>query len=186
MSISTFLAGFQFRDDQTLFEKEVNIDKNFLEGHYYLGNFYLKNGNYGLAGHEYGLAMPSHNAIIAFVDTSSLMANLALIRIKENRFQEAENLLIAAEESATNSEKPLIAYNRALLASRHGNYIKVFEILDKYRPFYIKAEPLLLLATALKHLNRNTEAKQVLQDTMIYLNEVQKQKILKLIESIAD
>ena len=184
MAYSTFAAGFQFKNDRTLFEKEVNIDQNFLEGHYYLGNFYLSTGNYSLASREYELAMPSRHNVIAFVDKPSLLTNLALIRIKENHPEEAEILLTHAEESAANAEKSLIAYNRAVLASQQGNYTKVFEILSKYKSDFTKAEPLLLMATALKYLHRTQEAKQVLKDTLIYLDEAQKLKIIKLIESI--
>jgi hypothetical protein len=79
------LLGFSDRgyNDYTPFEKEVKLDPNFLESHYYPGNFHLNAGHYSLASREYVLAIPSRPDIIAFVDKSSLLTNLTLTRIKE-------------------------------------------------------------------------------------------------------
>ena len=154
MTFVTFAGGFQFRNDVSLFQSEVQSDPNFLEGHFYLGNSYLEAGNYSLAANEYEMAISNHSDVIAFVDEVSLFTNLGLAKIYEGNPKEAESLLLSAEENAPTSEKPLIAYNRAVLAYNNGNYSKALGILMKYEGQYKRPEPLMLTAASLEKLNR--------------------------------
>ncbi len=119
MAASTFMGGFRFENDQTLFAPEVARDQNFLEGYYYIGNYYYALGDYENASRyfESALLRSSSRKFIAYFDTSGTLVNLAGVRLEEGRFDEADSLLREAQnQSAT--PNPSIIYNRAVVAAR--------------------------------------------------------------------
>ena len=122
MSAVTFSSGFQFRNDLTLFEPEVNREPYFLEGHFYLGNYFMQKGEDDRAAIEFEAALQNSPHVIAYVDRTAALINLAGIRFRQIRFEDTEQLLQLAVEDAPEYQMSTIAYNRALVAAQHEDH----------------------------------------------------------------
>jgi tetratricopeptide (TPR) repeat protein len=112
-SVSTFLAGFHYKNDLTLFTPEVKADPDFSEGHSYLGNYHLAKGNYPQAETELELAIKTRPRKLYFYLGYPDMINLAGVKFTLNKLEESRNLYQKAKETASPNLLPYI--NSALL-----------------------------------------------------------------------
>ncbi len=159
--ISVFQSGFQFKDDKTLFTKEVLKDPYFYEGHYYLGNYYIKRGDLDNAERELELGLRDDSSIVAFRNTWTMSVNLAGVKLQQGKLDEAESLYNLIEEETPDSMRNYILFNKALVAYQKNDYQRVVALLaDKE---WDKPEQYLLLAQALDKLGRKSESEAVLQ-----------------------
>lgn len=145
---STFRAGFQFKNDLTLFGPEVAADGRFLEGHQYLGDYYFKTNEFEKAEIHYELALKKDPEVIAFVDEGSTMNNLAGVYLAQKKLTEADGLLAALSRKPGWNENQNLIYNRALIAANQDDWRKVIELLNRGDIQWNRPEPLLLLERA--------------------------------------
>jgi tetratricopeptide (TPR) repeat protein len=160
---STFIGGFRFKNDYTLFQPAVKQDDNFLEGHQYLGDYYFYRNELKPASAHYERALKKEKNIIAFVDTPSVLNNLAGVRMMQNRFTEADAILVSLQKLQGGKGNLSVRYNRALIAYKQKKYQKVVDLLyDSYKKWN-RPEPIILLGDSLKKLGKEKEAKVVLK-----------------------
>ena len=151
---STFRAGFRFKNDLTLFEPEVAADDRFLEGHQYLGDYYFKINEFEKAQLHYESALEKDPSVIAFVDDSSVMNNLAGVYLAQNKPDEADEMLLELSLKPDWSDNQTLLYNRALIADKKGDYKKVITLLERQDISWNRPESLLLLSKARQMLTR--------------------------------
>ena len=183
MSAVTFSSGFQFRNDLTLFEPEVKREPYFLEGHFYLGNYFMQEGEDDRAAIEFEVALQNSPHMIAYVDRTAALINLGGIRFRQTRFEDAEQLLQLAAENAPAYQMSTIAYNRALVAAQHEDHAAVVALLMQRTYEWDRPEPLLLLAEALGTLGRTEEAVNVLTRALPLLDEQGRRKLRSFIQT---
>jgi tetratricopeptide (TPR) repeat protein len=178
MVLSTVNAGFLHHDDHSLFEPEIQRDPYFLEGHFYLGNYFAQTGDIQQARREYEAALAPHEGIIAFVDQPLATINLANTYAAEKNYAEADRLLEESMVSASGRPNLIltIRYDRAIIAYAQKNYAKVVELLEG-QPF-LTPEPVLLLAQALVALDRTAEATQLISASPLF-TQAQKTAIIQ-------
>ena len=129
---STFIGGFAFRDDLSLFGPQVARDQNFAEGHYYLGSHHHKARDLDRAASSYQAALDVPPGVLAYVDRPALLLNFAAVRFEQERYADAEELFIAAQAVASREAQFLILYQRALIAEKQKNPAKVIELLGSH------------------------------------------------------
>ena len=183
MSTVTFANGFQFRNDLALFEPEVKREPFFLEGHFYLGNYFMQQGEDDRAAIEFEVALQNSPHMIAYVDRTAALINLAGVRFRQTRFEDAEELLQLAAEDAPAYQMSTIAYNRALVAAQYEDHAAVVALLMKRTYQWDRPEPLLLLAEALRKLGRTEEAVNVLTRALPLLDEEGRRKLQSFIQT---
>src|SRR3989338_3015607 len=130
MEIHTFQGGNRFKNDYTLFYPEVLKDDNFLEGHYYLGDYYYSQNKIQKTESEYTYSLRSNPGIIAYVDQTSALIKLANIKRIRKKYAEAGALLDKAGQDPDKRIKDVVIYDKATLAYEMGNYKKAEEILE--------------------------------------------------------
>ena len=101
--------------------------------------------------------------MLAYVDGRSVAINLAGIRIRQQRFAEAEALLASAALDAPPRLRAPIAYDRAVVAYQLGDPERVVALLDAAGTDWQQPEPLLLRVQALRRLGRRDEAAETLR-----------------------
>ena len=183
MSAVTFTNGSQFRNDLTLFEPEVRRDPFFLEGHFYLGNYFMQRGEDDRAAIEFEVALQKSPHMIAYVDRTAALINLAGVRFRQARFEDAEELLQLVAEDAPAYQIATIAYNRALVAAQRDDHAAVVALLMQGTYQWDRPEPLLLLADALRTLGRTEEAVNVLIRALPLLDEEGRRKLQSFIQT---
>lgn len=183
--IATFLGGFRMQNDQTIFAPEVAADSYYPEAHFYLGNFYWQRKNISQAEKEYQAALIYNPVVIAYAEPHAVLTNLAGIRLQQNRFDEAEKLLEKAAKIAPSSLRVSIAYDRALIATKRGNYEKTVTILAPLADRFTKLEYYLLLANAYHYLNQKKEGSALLQQSLsrLTMDNSTREKIEMLIKT---
>ena len=149
-AVSTFQAGFQFKNDFTLFAPEVSRDDRFAEGHQYLGDYHFRLQNYQLAATHYQSALRENLSVIAFVDRASVMNNLAGVYLALKKLDEADRLLLELSYKPGWSDNQTLLYNRALIATEKEDWQKVIALLRRPDISWTRPEPLLLLEKALQ------------------------------------
>lgn len=111
MGYVTFMSGFRFNNDVTLFLPEVQKDQHFLEGHFYLGNYYLLHNETKLAEDAYLNALKTSPATIAYNERSSVLYNLALTETKRKEYGKVVALLRGRDEVSANPDALLLLVN---------------------------------------------------------------------------
>ncbi len=140
MSVTTFLGGYRFRNDITLFSPEVSQDPHFREGLFYLGNQALAAGNYSVAATQYEQARNPNPHFIAYADQEALYINLSIAYIHSNRSTEAISLLQTLLNHNPNNLDA--AYNLARLYYNLGQSDNSEAIINKYlKPVVISPRP---------------------------------------------
>ena len=180
MVVSTYTAGFQFKNDLTLFSKEVKRDNDFREGHFYLGDYYLRKGNYQQSARHLRESLKNEPKIIAFVDRSAAKINLAGAFFSLQKIDQAQELLkeVVIESSGSNRLNAL--YNLAVIADRKGNYQEIVKLLSKEIEQLRRPEPLLLLVKGLVKTGKGNEAEQILKMKLYISEEKKRQEILQI------
>lgn len=126
---STFNAGFNFKNDLSLFQNEVNKDNRFLEGQQYLGDYYFRNQDYAKAEEFYLKAIDKKANVIAFVDEYSVMNNLAGVYLYQGKLDAADETLSRLDAKKEGDDLRIL-YNRSVIADKKGDYHKVIELID--------------------------------------------------------
>jgi tetratricopeptide (TPR) repeat protein len=161
-AVATLAAGPRYRDDVALFGPEVEGDARFLEGRSYLGDALVAEQRDEPAARHYEIALEGSDGVLAYVDRRSVAINLAGVRLRQQRFAEAEELLAGAARDAPPRLRGPIAYNRALVAWKRGDAGRVVALLDDAGSEWDSPEPLLLRVQALRRLGRTGEAVETL------------------------
>lgn len=179
---STFISGFQFKNDVTLFTPETNRDQRFLEGYFYLGNYYLMNRQYALAETMFKKSLTLQDGYLAYNEPVSTMTNLAAVYYAQKQYDKADDVLKEIQTIAPADKQFSVLYNRALLANEQNQYQKVVTLLEDNHGENPLA--MLLLADALHKLKRNNDAKEILEQSLPYWSNEQKQRIETLLKTI--
>ncbi|OGD06319.1 hypothetical protein A3H89_02665 [Candidatus Amesbacteria bacterium RIFCSPLOWO2_02_FULL_48_11] len=182
-AVSTFRGGFLLINDLTLFEPEVRRDENYREGLFYLGDYHLKRGDYELAGRYYEKALSPTPRYIAYADETSLLVNMAAVKIAQGKHVEAEELLIKAISGRDTADLNIV-YNLALVFWERGEYQKAVILLSEYQGLWQRPEPMVLLAKAYLKTGKPGEAAQALKRAVVFLEGGQKKQIEELIGEI--
>lgn len=182
--VATFSSGIRFTNDETLFLPDVSRDKNFHEGAFYLGTYYLQNENFSQAEKFYLAALHDDPHVMAYGERFSVMTNLAAVYYKEKKYREADTYLLAAENIAPFNELNHIRYDRALIASENHDYISVITLLSK-KEFSNNKYALLLLADALHNMHDDKRAISVLQQSLPYWSPEERLHVEQEISELA-
>jgi hypothetical protein len=185
MAMSTFWGGFHFKDDYTLFQPEVLHDSHFLEGYYYLGNYYFKKQNLEAAEKEYFLALKSDPKILAYQEKRSIFINLASVYLQNNQLDKADQMLSNAEELKGTGNDLTLFHNRMILSYKKQDYKAVFQLSQDNQAFPYSPIIYIILADSLHHLGRDTEAIALLKNLLPLLNQSEQGKIQLLIKSLS-
>ena len=143
----------------------------------------MQKGEDDRAAIEFEVALQNSPHMIAYVDRTAALINLASIRFRQSRFEDAEQLLHLAVEDAPAYQMSTIAYNRALVAAQHEDHAAVVALLMKRTYQWDRPEPLLLLANALRTLGRTEEAVNVLTRALPLLDEQGRRKLKSFIQT---
>lgn len=179
----TLAGGLEFENDYRLFAPQVQRDPNFLEAHYYLGDYFAERGHWPRAEQHYLAALTLPPAMLAYVDRTAAAVNLAGLWIRQNQEARADSLLAALEPHAGPQNLPLIAYNRATIAARRGDFEAVVRLLDHPAFRFNRPEPLLLLAQGLQKTGQVERAFQVLEQALPLLDDNQRARLRAFLEA---
>lgn len=151
MTASTFSGGGRLRDDPRLFIPEVTRDPLFREGHFYLGQAWAENkSDLEKAATAFHAALEEHPNVLAYVDRPAALIDFARVRYYQERYREAEDLLVEAQSVVPGRLRFLVLYNRALVAQALGDSEKVIALLGDHPQTRRWREPARVLARALK------------------------------------
>jgi tetratricopeptide (TPR) repeat protein len=178
--LETYRTGFLFKDDYQLFTAEIEQNPNFREAHYYLGNYYFKQGKHSQAEHEYELALKQQPNVLAFVDEQSLKINYAGVQLAQQKYVQAEQLL--QEIYQDNPQNQLVVYNLALVNATQENYQKAIDQLTSTEIRWTQPEPVLLLINSYLKLGQIEAAQQTLESYHILFSQSEINNIQLLIE----
>lgn len=179
MSINTFRAGYQFKDDYTFFKTEVERDGNFKEGHFYLGDYYLRQEDHVLAEKHLQAALKSDPKIIAFVDKNAAMTNLAGVYLAQEKYAEAEEMLLEIIKISSGKNKLLAIYNLAVVKERRGDYQGIIRLLKDTLNEWIQPQPVFLYVKALIKTGSITEAVNILKNKLKINEDVKVQEVIQ-------
>jgi tetratricopeptide (TPR) repeat protein len=157
---SVYTSGSHFENDLTLFTPEVQKDPSFIEGYYFLGNYYLQRNDLENAGTFFQKASDPHERVLSFGNTSAYTIYLAGIRLEQERWDEADELYDKAKEGADETLFPVILFNKALIADERGDYGNVIKLLTQYTQWN-RAEPFYLLAKAYSSLGEEKQSREM-------------------------
>ncbi len=184
ISVSTFKSGYQFKNDLSLFLPEVKNNQNFLEGHYYLGNYYLSKGDLNSAQKHYQTILLLPKNVIAFGDRFSFYLNLGNISMLQNRKDEANKFYNKTSLHIVSPDQRMILdFNKALLAQKYGDHQTVIKLVTPYINKSNQPEPLILLARSLAAMGKEKEAKQIIIKTLPLLPLNQRDKIRQILNA---
>jgi tetratricopeptide (TPR) repeat protein len=184
-AFSTFAAGARYHDDVSLFGPEVARDPWFLEGRSQLGDALVAAHRDELAAQHYEVALKGSEGILAYVDRRSVAINLAGVRLRQQRFAEAEALLAAAARDAPPRLRGPIAYDRALVAWKLGDPERVVALLDAAGADWQDPEPLLLRVQALRRLGRTDDAVETLRRVLPLVDEPRREELERVLLMLA-
>jgi len=179
MIVSTFRAGFQFKDDFTLFNPEVKKDNNFKEGHFYLGDYYLRRGNFKEAEKHLEVSLQENPKLIAFVDRSAAMTNLAGAYLAQQKFGKAEKLLEELIKKSSGNNRLMVLYNLAVISERKSDYEKVVNLLKNEVNQWQEPQPLLLYVKGLVKIGRESDADNILKNKLFVIDKQKRQEIIQ-------
>ncbi len=143
----------------------------------------MQKGEDDRASVEFEVALQNSPHMIAYVDRTAALINLAGIRFRQARLEDTEQLLQLAAEDAPAYQMSTIAYNRALVAAQHEGDAAVVALLINRTYQSDRPEPLLLLAEALRKLGRTEEAVNVLTRALPLLDPEGRRKLNSFIQT---
>ena len=173
MAWTTFQGGFQFGNDKTLFSPEVKQDTHFLEGHFYLANWYLHKGQLHQAESEYKAAMQTDPHILAYNEPRGIRINLASVYMLQDKLDKSDQLLTEAEYLPTNDNVAELIHNRMMLDYKKHDYRAVYELSQDGRAFPYTPIIYAVLADSLAHLGQDKEAAKLLKNLNAHLTKEQ-------------
>lgn len=184
MSISTFYGGFQFKNDQTLFQPEVKSHPEFLEGYFYLGNYFLRQQKYNMAEKQYFMALKKDPKFLAYTEEQSIYINLSTIYLQTNQLKKAEDALSKAELLFAYQNSRVLYHNRIILAYKKHDYKNVINLSQDDKSFPYTPSIYIMLADSMHHVGWDDQAIQALQLALPLVNKAEQQKIKTQIKSI--
>jgi hypothetical protein len=184
-AVATFSAGPRYHDDVSLFGPEVARDPEFLEGRSYLGDALVAEHRDDLAAQHYEIALSGSEGVLAYVDGRTVAINLAGVRIRQQRFEEAEALLAAAAQGAPSRLRAPIAYDRAVVAWKLHDPEQVVALLDAAGVDWREPEPLLLRVQALRRLGRTGEAVETLRRVIPLVDEPRRRALERALRMLS-
>src|SRR3989344_64551 len=179
MSVSTFKAGFQFKNDLSLFSLEVERDGNFKEGHFYLGDYYLRQGNFKEAEAHLEASLEKNPRVIAFIDRTAAMTNLAGAYFSQQKFAKAEKLLKELVIKSSGGNRLRAVYNLAVIAERKRDYKQVVNLLREEISQWQESQPILLYVKGLVKTGREAEGDRILKNSLLITDEQKRQAVLQ-------
>jgi hypothetical protein len=162
-AMSTTLAGARLKSDMALFSPEVKSDPRFLEGWFYIGNYYLAESFLDKAWEAYQAGLTSSPRTIAFVDRAEVLVNMGAVALQRNDLAAADSLLCCAQRILPPHEQSIIICNRAFIADRRGEWDTVITLLEGKEEILRRPEPCLVLAEALHYRGRERESLDMYQ-----------------------
>jgi tetratricopeptide (TPR) repeat protein len=179
----TYISGFAFKNDLTLFGPEVSHDSHFLEGHYYLGDYAWKHKDLSTAAFHYEMAYHPDSRYLAYVDRTSLFINYAGILLEQGKAEKALPLLEEAHVQRATVDKALITYNLARVYYQKKDYSKVIELLSEDIQ-WSRSEPYLMLAMSYYRQKEYKNAISTFKKALPFLGTEGKAKVVDLIKKI--
>ncbi len=184
MSVTTLLSGFQFKNDLTLFQVEVFTDPEFLEGHFYLGNYYLRQTKFNEAEKEYKRTLSSSPKILAYSEKQAAYINLASIYLQKNDLKKAEDALESAETLSQQRHIQALFHNRIILAYKKHDYKTVINLAQDDRSFPYTPIIYILLSDSLSKNGQYEEAAAALEQALPFFKNEEQQKIRAKIKTL--
>jgi tetratricopeptide (TPR) repeat protein len=157
--------GRRFASDAALWAPEVAAQPACREGHFYLAEVERQGRHFDAAADHYERALAPTTGIISYVDRSAALQNLGVVRIEQNRPDEARAALHAALDLVTQDEpRRRLTHNLAAAELRFGNAAEAARLLapEVARPDALP-ESIFLGARALHQLGREAEAGALLR-----------------------
>ena len=171
-----------FRRQCRPFRGGRRVDPRFLEGHHYLAEAAARRGDLGRASDHFEAALKFRDDTIAYVDWASAASSLAGIRLQQERYDEADRLLVKIQEGVTGTKAKRIIYNRAVVAERQKRYVDVVDLLSNEG--WNRPEPVMLLARSLSALGKINEAIAQLERAVPMLDTNRRHYVEDMIQSM--
>jgi len=181
-SQSLGLAG-RYDNDRRLFEREVERDRNFLEGRYYLGNYWLDQGEAGKAKTYYEeILQAKSRRVIAHIDEPGTRVNLGLAWMKLDEPEKAveEWELVRQMEASGSYYQGLAVVNLAGWYRQQEEWEKVVEVLEEVELSNQTAEGYLWLVEAWVRLGEMEKARDLLGEASGRLEGEELKRILRV------
>ena len=176
-SVTTFLNGSHFENDKTFFEPEVQGKIYFPEAHYFLGNYYRKNGDQEEAYNHYKIALQKDDAYLAYSDSDSIKINLAGVALENGELDFAKDLYSDALPHAPESQKEYIEFNLILISYERGEYQNVVEMIQKHE--WKIPDAYLMLAYSFDKLGNTVEGAKALEKALSLVPDDQKVQVME-------
>jgi hypothetical protein len=158
MGAGTIHAGKRFQSDLTLFAPEVGTDPRFSEGWFYVGNYYRVNGDLNAADTAYDNGLAPAPETVRFFDRMEFLINKSSIAVQRNDLPAADSLMLIAQACSPGALQPDIAYIRADIAARRGDYDAVIALLSSNENNLLRQEARRLLDWAVQRKNSTRHA----------------------------
>jgi tetratricopeptide (TPR) repeat protein len=185
MSYETLAGGFRFKNDYTLFSPDVLRDSHFLEGQYYLGDYYYSKKNLADSEFFYRNSLYENNKIIAYVDKTSAQIKLANILRLRGKFNDALDFLVKAEKDSPRSVLNIIQYDKAVLYFETKQYDKsLSELQLRSTNWNTDMQAVSLLVAIYNKQGKKKEALSFLDNIFPNVNSENKKNIIQLKKQI--
>ncbi len=181
-AFSTFTSGFNFQNDETFFKTEVSQDPDFSEGYYYLGNYFLKKGNFDEASQYYIEALKYRQNIVSFKDDTSATVNLASSYFQMDKINEADTLYSSVYNKVGDPVKPYVIFNLALIAQKRNDNQQIIKLLEGKDWNF--PEAYLLLAQTYKAEKNTSKEAETLKKVIPLVSESERTQFEGYIKSI--
>ncbi|MDQ3099339.1 MAG: hypothetical protein M3Q44_06340 [bacterium] len=165
-AFSTYYEGERFNDDKSLFFLEVQSDKHFREGAYYIGRYEFLHKNYSQAEKYLLQAVTYSPGYLSYVDSQAAKNNLALVMLQMNKFEKAEHYFeeVVRENTGRNRENNI--YNLALTKISLNKNIETIVLLEKeiIKNKQGSVEMYIILAQAYSKSGQNDKSEAILNE----------------------
>ena len=159
--ITTIQNGNRLQSDLTLFMPEVIRDSRFSEGWFYCGNCLRATGRFGEAQTAYNEGLLPAPGCIRFYPEMELLINQSALAVQRNDLVSADSLMLIAREHSAAAFQPDIAFIRADIAMRAGEYDTVIALLANKEENLQRPEACRLLGDALSVRGNKEEAEKM-------------------------
>jgi hypothetical protein len=158
--VSTICTGGRFQSDLTFFAPEVRTDSRFSEGWFYVGNYYRTAGNFIAADSAYDNGLCPAPGVIRFFDRTEYLINKSSIAVQRRDYAAADSIMRVTQGCSPAALQPDIAFIRADIAWRRGEYDTVIALLADKEENLRRPESRRLLANALSLRGNEKEAEK--------------------------
>ena len=117
--------------------------------------------------------------LIAFVDRSAAMTNLAGAYLAQQKFGKAEKLLEELIKKSSGNNRLMVLYNLAVISERKSDYEKVVNLLKNEVNQWQEPQPLLLYVKGLVKIGRESDADNILKNKLFVIEKQKRQEIIQ-------